>query len=458
MRQAGLELGRELGVERVLFLSTDCILVDSAALLSELQRFGEDAAVVAPFLVSLSNYTNVWCDADVERGHYRHSHRCEPYRLFQRQGTFPIAGVTSCFSVNLRKAGEIGFIDDERDDWRQALVRTTSRAGQKMLATNEGREFGFVIWPLGRDSTSDDYWDAFAVLQQSRVAKNQSPIPLTTLAREPLRPLLLPDRIDKVYVINLDRRQDRMQSMRANMHALGIDFRRVTAVDGSSSGELPATVEPMEGYLDPYHKRPMTRGEIGCFLSHYQIWQDVVNNEHNYGQVLVLEDDVRFTPFFNSKLQVLLNDTRRLALDYDLLYLGRKHMQGDERHVKGSIRLVRVGYSYWTIAYVLTRRGARRLLEAKPLENLVPVDEFLPIMYDRHPRADWAAPFAEAEKLRAFSAEPHLIGPLYFVGDAEYHSDTEDSAVLIDDDDGDAPRDDLRTASVDVAEQTHDEL
>ena len=34
-------------------------------------------------------------------------------------------------------------------------------------------------------------------------------------------------------------------------------------------------VKQLEGYLDPYHKRPMKMGEIGCFLSHYFIWKEV---------------------------------------------------------------------------------------------------------------------------------------------------------------------------------------
>ena len=34
-------------------------------------------------------------------------------------------------------------------------------------------------------------------------------------------------------------------------------------------------VKMLEGYVDPYRDRPLTYGEIGCFLSHYFIWQDV---------------------------------------------------------------------------------------------------------------------------------------------------------------------------------------
>lgn len=34
-------------------------------------------------------------------------------------------------------------------------------------------------------------------------------------------------------------------------------------------------IEMLPGYQDPYSSRVLTRGEIGCFLSHYYIWKEV---------------------------------------------------------------------------------------------------------------------------------------------------------------------------------------
>lgn len=31
----------------------------------------------------------------------------------------------------------------------------------------------------------------------------------------------------------------------------------------------------LPGYKDPYSDRVLTKGEIGCFLSHYNIWKKV---------------------------------------------------------------------------------------------------------------------------------------------------------------------------------------
>lgn len=67
-------------------------------------------------------------------------------------------------------------------------------------------------------------------------------------------------------------------------------------------------------------------------------------------------------------------------------YLGRKRLSEDgEPFVQGTSNLVHVNYSYWTLCYLITLEGAKKLISANPLPKLVPVDEFLPIMFDRHP-------------------------------------------------------------------------
>lgn len=75
-------------------------------------------------------------------------------------------------------------------------------------------------------------------------------------------------------------------------------------------------------------------------------------------------------------------------------YLGRKRLKHEnETWVEGSELLVNVEYSYWTLSYVLSKRGAEKLLKGEPFGRLVPVDEYLPIMFDRHPESRWKDPF-----------------------------------------------------------------
>lgn len=66
--------------------------------------------------------------------------------------------------------------------------------------------------------------------------------------------------------------------------------------------------------------------------------------------------------------------------------MGRKVLNWEmEKLIKGTRKLAVPHYSYWTLGYLLSLRGARKLVEARPFDNLLPVDEFLPIMFDTHP-------------------------------------------------------------------------
>uniref|UniRef100_T1JN09 Uncharacterized protein n=1 Tax=Strigamia maritima TaxID=126957 RepID=T1JN09_STRMM len=111
-------------------------------------------------------------------------------------------------------------------------------------------------------------------------------------------------------------------------------------------------------------------------------------------------------------------------------YLGRKRLlEKDEPFVDGSSMVVRVEYSYWTLCYILSLEGAKKLLAAQPLSKMVPVDEFLPIMFDKHPESEWKQQF-ENRNLKAFSVAPLLVYPTHYTGDDNYISDTEDSLTL----------------------------
>ena len=76
---------------------------------------------------------------------------------------------------------------------------------------------------------------------------------------------------------------------------------------------------------------------------------------------------------------------------WELLYLGRNRLGPDSAAV--GARLVVPGFCSCAHAYVLSRRGYRRLLRLLPrvAEAALPVDELLPALCTAHPREDVAA-------------------------------------------------------------------
>eukprot|EP00058_Branchiostoma_floridae_P008206 XP_002593694.1 hypothetical protein BRAFLDRAFT_107674 [Branchiostoma floridae] len=95
-----------------------------------------------------------------------------------------------------------------------------------------------------------------------------------------------------------------------------------------------------------------------------------------------------------------------------------------EHWVLGSTTMIHVTYSYWTLGYMITWRGAKKLLDVKPLTKMIPVDEFLPMMFDDHPDKHYMYAF-EPRNLKAFSAEPLMIYPTHYTGEANYITDTD---------------------------------
>lgn len=106
--------------------------------------------------------------------------------------------------------------------------------------------------------------------------------------------------------------------------------------------------------------RPMSRGEIGCYASHFSIWQDLI--ARGVPQAIVLEDDTMVDWAYLEPLA--RTDLHALGIDYLRLYAKRPTWQRVVRrdflqHSRTIVELV--GPAYGTQGYVITLEGARRL-------------------------------------------------------------------------------------------------
>ena len=101
------------------------------------------------------------------------------------------------------------------------------------------------------------------------------------------------DYFDKVVVINLERRTDRMEILGKQLDELGIKYERFSAVDGKALG------------IDPI---------IAGTQSHVAVWKKYLGQK-----VLVLEDDAGFCEEFNDKFTRAM---QTLPSDWDIFYLG----------------------------------------------------------------------------------------------------------------------------------------
>ncbi|XP_060535220.1 glycosyltransferase 25 family member [Cylas formicarius] len=430
-RESALNHARHIWADFLLFIDADVFLTNRDTLNYLIKK---NAIVVAPMLLSDGLYSNFWHGMD-ENYYYLRTDGYRPILNRDNVSCYEVPMVHSCVLINLRTAesdhltyrpDKIPNYDGPNDD----IIAFALSARHNNISLNVCNEevFGYITAPMDQtDDVSYDYEQLRNILL--KVVDSGEPLHLNDILAKFVR---LPTKdtlqFDQIFMINLRRRTDRRKRMQYCFDVLGLDVSTVDAVDGRALNEsFLESIAFMPEFFDPYHKRPMKLGEIGCFLSHYHIWQDVVDKK--YESVLVLEDDIRFEPFFRFNVQNVMDEVNRIA-DWDLVYFGRKRLQDQhEPWHPGSNYLVEVGYSYWTLGYALSLRGAKKLLDADPLSKLVPVDEYLPIMFDKHPQESWKRHFPD-RNLVAFSTAPLLLYPTHYTGEKGYVSDTEDSVVI----------------------------
>ncbi|MBI4694446.1 MAG: glycosyltransferase family 25 protein [Gammaproteobacteria bacterium] len=173
-----------------------------------------------------------------------------------------------------------------------------------------------------------------------------------------------------VFVINLERSTARRADIAARLGALGVPFRFFTAVDGS--GLDPEQVQEYDGARRRRQfGRDLTRGEIGCLLSHRGVYARIV--AENIERAIVLEDDVHFAQDFPAVVDALC----ALPLDWDLIrFLDNPKLARKSRRLAtlGRYGLIRPATaSGGAYAYLLTRHAAEVLL-ALTARTALPID------------------------------------------------------------------------------------
>ena len=136
--------------------------------------------------------------------------------------------------------------------------------------------------------------------------------------------------VDQVYVINLDRRADRMDQATAEMEKYGIEFERFSGVDGSTLHDAPDTV----------------KYDMACSMSHMNVLKDAKQRQFNV--ICVFEDDAELSEDFNEKLEPAFNE---LPANWGLFYLGANNKKPPTKITES---VYRVNCSLTTHAYLIS--------------------------------------------------------------------------------------------------------
>jgi glycosyl transferase family 25 len=166
----------------------------------------------------------------------------------------------------------------------------------------------------------------------------------------------------QIFLINLDRRPDRLASMRAQLSSHKLSFVRVAAVDGAA---YPAAVP----------EQRISNGQIACHRSHRVCWKQLAESGEPYA--LILEDDLVLSERFGK----FLREPDYFPADADIIRLEPTRFAarlGKRRFATPSgIALHRLFSSeFFTGAYIISAETAKKLLN-NDLSNEIPIDILL---------------------------------------------------------------------------------
>lgn len=189
------------------------------------------------------------------------------------------------------------------------------------------------------------------------------------------------DAIDEPWIINLDRRKDRLDRFKKSHPVLAERLMRLPAFEGTKL-ELTPRLARLFMPHDFNWKKPI----MGCALSHLALWTQLANEREDINTYLILEDDARLDPEWKTRWEAAVED-KALPEGWDIVYLGGilpPNREGFEKlcveKVNDHVARVKENtvfgqtspnryFHFCAYAYVLTKRGAQKILDVLKARN-----------------------------------------------------------------------------------------
>ncbi|MEY0674362.1 glycosyltransferase family 25 protein [Providencia rettgeri] len=202
----------------------------------------------------------------------------------------------------------------------------------------------------------------------------------------------------KTFVINLVERPDRKKFMQDQLNNSNLNYQFIEAVDGRTLSN-----DEINSITLNFHDSYLTRGEVGCALSHLKAYKKIV--DENIDMALILEDDA----VLPSNLSSIAHEIESIdKKNNPNIYL----LSDVFSYIKNSPltkNIYRINDATKAHGYIINKLAAKRLL-----------DKLYPIRYE----ADMWTVFNFFNYANIYCVQPHVIN---VVGDG----DKEDSNLEI---------------------------
>lgn len=188
----------------------------------------------------------------------------------------------------------------------------------------------------------------------------------------------------KIFAINLKREPVKLAHIIQECEKYDLDIDIITAIDGK---ELPS--DYLINNIYDYPNCELTLGEIGCALSHINLYKKIVEQKLPYA--MIIEDDAQL----NDKLPIFITEFEKSNTKKGIFLL-----TGDFCYIKnhkfklGDFDLYPVVTALRTTGYIITLDAAKKLIKF-----------LMPIRYE----ADMFEIFRICTGIKVYATIPHII-------------------------------------------------
>ncbi|MGR3806197.1 glycosyltransferase family 25 protein [Pasteurella testudinis] len=188
----------------------------------------------------------------------------------------------------------------------------------------------------------------------------------------------------KIYIVNLETSVDRRKHMDQQFKKLAerfpelkLDVAYFPAVHGTKNPDHPL----FKKYNAEKHflrkGRNLSHSELGCFASHYQLWQQCLTDNK---PIIVLEDDANLLDNFAD----FMREAEQLAEKYQFLWLHKNPRSDKYASIAKTQNFIIAKYFreyICTTGYLITPQTAQRLIDYFA-EVIYPVDDQMARFYE----------------------------------------------------------------------------
>ena len=176
-----------------------------------------------------------------------------------------------------------------------------------------------------------------------------------------------------VSVLSLSNAYERRQHINLLFSEYQLDFKYFDAINKQQVAEI------LTKYSLIVNSKEISEVEVACYLSHYCLWQQLIDN--NFPYMMVFEDDI----YFSKSVKILLNDLSWLPSNFDIIKLETMYdrvMINKGKSLSSEHKLCQMQSRHMGMAgYIISQKGAHKLLAmTKELGLDRPVDH---IMFER---------------------------------------------------------------------------